>query len=82
MSPDLLVQKQRRQAKKNAAIGKKTPAFKQPINHNQKQPLTFSLQLMKAVQELKENEGDDNEDLPSEVGRRIRHLEVANETEA
>jgi hypothetical protein len=37
---------------------------------------------MKAVQELKENEGDDNEDLPSEVGRRIRHLEVANETEA
>jgi len=38
------------------------------------------LQLMKAVQELKENEGEnDEEDLPSEVNRRLRHHEVANE---
>jgi len=35
---------------------------------------------MQAVQELKENVGDDNE--ASEVGRRIRHHEVSDVAEA
>ena len=70
MSPDLLVQKQRQQARRTDAGGKGTPGFKKPLASG-KAPPTFSLQLMSAVQELKDKDGSDEEsDFPSQRIRR------------
>lgn len=80
MSPDLIIQKQRKDdARKVPRTGKNTPAFKQPLGSG-KTP-SFSLNLVKAAQ-MKQDDEESVQDLPSEVNRRIKHHKVANEAEA
>jgi len=63
-------------------LGRKAPAFRKQAGATK--PPGFSLQLMMAVQELKENEQDEDEqsEFPSVVDRRRRHEEVAKEASA
>jgi len=50
------MRKQRREQNSKAAKGKKAPAFKQPAGKGKPKVPGFSLNLMQAVQELKESE--------------------------